>query len=212
MTDQELFEEIQRAVIEPPDLGASWPSGLWTAAEIQNYGTQRQDRWLKETLMVVSWLTQPIVAGQSQQDLPDGWLATRNAFLMDTAGRTIQPLVPLTRREADNLVAEWATNLDIPLGYLDEEWATKQICLVPAPLVSSVLQLFAALSGQPLDGTGIWLTIPDDCAPYLAYGILADMFGKQGRAYDAPRAEYCEQRFTEGIALSQALLKSVVIS
>jgi hypothetical protein len=210
VTDQEILEEIQRALIEPPDLGTTWPSGLWTTAEVVGYLNQRQDRFLKETLLITSWLDTPVVAGQSQQDLPDGWLATRNAFLTD--GSRTYPLSPLTRREADSLLPGWATDFDTPLGYLDEEWATRQTALVPAPLVAMVMHLYAALVGNPVDGSGIALTVPDECAPYLFYGVLADMFGKQGRAYDAARAAYCEQRFAEGVALSQALLKSVVIS
>lgn len=209
MTDQELLEEVQRAVIEAPDLGVTWPSGLWTAAEVLSYVNQRQDRFLKETLLVTSWLDSGITAGQSQQDLPDGWLATRNAWLQD--GNTSTPLSPVTRREADLLSADWMTNLGKAQWYISEEFATRQIALVPTPLTGGVLHLYAALVGAVMDGSGIFLTIPDDCAPYLYYGVLADMFGKQGRAYDAPRAAYCEERFTEGVQLAQALLKAVVI-
>lgn len=210
MTDQELLEEVQRVVIEVPDLGASWPSGLWTAAEVLGYANQRQDRFLKETLLVTSWLEAALLPTQSQQPLPDGWLATRNAFITNN-GRTY-PLSPLSRREADSMVPGWETDLDIPLGYLLEEWATKTIALVPAPSTGGVLHLFAALVGNTLDASGIQLTIPEEGAPYLYYGVLADMFAKQGRAYDAPRAGYCEARYAEGVQLAQALLKSVVIS
>lgn len=210
ITDQELLEEIQRLVIEPPDLGATWPSGLWTAAEVQGYATQRQDRLLKTTCVGVSWLDTPTTAGQSQQDLPDGWLATRNAFLVQQ-GETI-PLSPVSRREADLLQADWGGTLGRPQWYIEQELGTRQLCLVPAPLVQGVLHLYAVLTGTPLDGTGVALAVPDDLAPYLAYGILADMLGKQGRAYDAPRAAYCEARFSEGTELAQALLQAVVIS
>lgn len=210
ITDQELLDEIQRAVIEAPDSGASWPSGLWTQAEILGYANQRQDRFLKETKISCSWLNTPMNAQVPQQDLPDGWLATRNAFAV-SAG-TALPLSPVSRREADLLGADWATNAGTPQWYISEEWATRQISLVPAPQISGVLHLYAALVGQALDRSGIALSAPDECQPYLYYGILADMFGKQGRAYDQPRAAYCEARFAEGIALSQALLKSVVIS
>lgn len=210
VTDRQLLEQLQRLLIEAPDLGASWPSGLWTVAEVIGYANNRQDRFLKETLLITSWLSMPISPQQSQQDLPDGWLATRNAFLTE-AGQTL-PLSPLGRREADNMLPGWETNYDRPIGYLTEEWATRQIALVPAPLTGGVLHLFAALVGMVLDGSGMPLSVPDECEPYLMYGVLADMFGKQGRAYDQPRAAYCEARYDEGVQLTQALLKSVVIS
>lgn len=208
--DTEFMEQLQRMLIEAPDAGATWPSGLWTRAEVLGYINNRQDRFLKETLLISSWLSTPVSPGQSQQDLPESWLATRNAFIVQD-GHTL-PLRPVSRREADCMLPEWETDLGTPLGYISEEWATRQMALVPAPLVDGVLHLFAALVGAVVDGSGIQLTIPDDCEPYLMYGVLADMFGKQGRAYDAPRATYCESRFDEGVQLAQALLKSVVVS
>lgn len=210
ITDQELMDELQRAVIEPPDSGATWPSGLWTVAEILGYCNQRQDRLLKETKVATSWLDTPIVAQQAQQDLPAGWLATRDAFVVIAGEAT--PLDPVTRREADLMDVDWPQAPGLPQWYISEELATRQIVLVPPPLVQGVLHLYAALVGQTLDRSGIALTIPDELQPYLFYGVLADMFGKQGRAYDQPRASYCEARFEEGIALAQALLKAVVIS
>ena len=210
VTDQELLEQLQRMVIEAPDLGATWPSGLWTAAEILGYANNRQDRFLKDTLMITNWLDTPVVPGNSGQDLPDGWLATRNAFVID-AGNTY-PLSPIGRREADLLLPDWERTPGRARWYLSEDRATRQILLVPPPLTGGMLHLFAALVGTVLDGAGTWLTVPDECEPYLMYGVLADMFGKQGRGYDAPRAAYCEARYDEGVQLAQALLKSVVIT
>lgn len=210
LTDQDVLEEVQRAVIEPPDLGATWPSGLWTAAEVLGYLNQRQDRLLKETLLITSWLDTPIVPQQSQQDLPDGWLATRNAFIV-SQGETV-PLSPVSRREADLMEPDWAITNGRAQWYIEEEWATRQISLVPAPAVGGVLHLYAALVGAVMDGSGVQLTVPDELAPYLFYGVLADMLGKQGRAYDQPRAAYCEARWQEGVQLGQALLQSVLIS
>ena len=210
VTDLEFMEQLQRMVLEAPDFGATWPSGLWTRAEILGYANNRQDRFLKETLLVTSWLATPVIAQQAQQDLPDGWLATRNAFIVE-AGHTY-PLSPVTRREADCMLPGWESDYNTSKWYIAEEIATRQFSLVPAPLTGGVLNLFAALVGTVLDGTGTWLTVPDECEPYLMYGVLADMFGQQGRAYDAPRAAYCEARFDEGVQLAQALLKGVVIS
>jgi hypothetical protein len=208
--DTELLEQLQRMLIEAPDSGATWPSGLWTRAEVLGYVNNRQDRFLKETLLITSWLAAAVVPGTSQQDLPDGWLATRNVFITE-AGHTY-PVSPVSRREADCMLPTWQSDFGRSLWYISEEWATRQISLVPAPLTGGVLNVFAALVGAAVDGTGLELTIPDECEPYLMYGVLADMFGKQGRAYDAPRASYCESRYVEGVQLAQALLKSVVIS
>lgn len=214
MTDQELLEEVQRALMEPPDLGATWPSGLWTAAEVRGYLTQRQDRFLKETLLVQALLEQAIVPQQTNQNLPAPWLATRHVFLTSDATGEDQtvPLSPVSRREADMLQSDWSYTEGRTQFYIQEEWATRSINLVPLPQTGGVLHVVAAIVGTALTGAGVVLTIPDECAPYLFYGVLADMLGKQGRSFDGPRRDYCEARYKEGVELAQALLQSVVIS
>lgn len=211
MIDQEVLDEIQRAVLESPDSGATWPSGLWTLAEVLNYLNERQDRFLKETVLITSWLDlNPVTANQAAQNLPDGWLATRLAFYDD--GAETRPLQRFSREEADAMLPGWETDYGIPLGYISEERATRQVLLVPPPDEAGILHLFAALVGNPMDQSGIDLTIPDEFAPYLYYGVLADMFAKQGRAFDPARRDYCEARFQEGVALAQALLRGVIMS
>jgi hypothetical protein len=210
LTDQDLLDDIQRLVIEPPDLGVTWPSGFWTAAEVLGYLNQRQDRFLKSTLLVTSWLMAPVTANQPQQNLPDGWLATRNAFF-DT-GTASSPLLEYSRQEADLMASTWESTPGPPSGYVSNEWATRQVLLIPTPIVSGWLHLFAALTGNPFDGTGIWVTIPDEFTPYLIYGVLADLYGKQGRAFDPQRRDYCESRFQEGIDTAQVLLSAVCVS
>ena len=53
MTDQELLEEVQYTLIEPPDGGQSWPSQLWTRNESLEYLNERQDRFIRETHMII---------------------------------------------------------------------------------------------------------------------------------------------------------------
>jgi len=213
ITDRRLLDAVQRVVLEPADFGAAWPSGLWTTAEVLAYLSQRQDRFLKETLAVCAHLqTALLVPGDGTADIPAPWLATLSVMWdSGTAGR---PLLPLTRREADLLQPDWQQTPGSPLGYIPEEYATRQVTLVPAPDLPGFLHVFAAVVGQTFTGldTGVAITVPDECAPYLGYGVLADMFGKQGRGYDEGRRAYCEARWDEGVALTQALLKAVVIS
>ena len=55
-------------------------------------------------------------------------------------------------------------------------------------------------------GTCEPLLVPETFMPFIKYGILADMLGKQGEANDPQRAQYCEQRFRDGIELAKALM------
>ena len=37
VTDQEVLNALQLSMLEPPDKGQTWPSGLWSLKEIVNY-------------------------------------------------------------------------------------------------------------------------------------------------------------------------------
>ncbi len=50
------------------------------------------------------------------------------------------------------------------------------------------------------------LPIPNIFYPYVKYGVMADMLGKEGEGQDVGRAKYCEERFQEGIELAKMML------
>jgi len=79
-TDQQIEQQIQYTVIEPPDLGATWPSGLWTAAEVVDYLNQRQHRFLKDTHLQIGLANIPVTQGTSLYDLPDDWIDGQGAL------------------------------------------------------------------------------------------------------------------------------------
>lgn len=43
------------------------------------------------------------------------------------------------------------------------------------------------------------IRIPDNLVPYIKWGVLADIYAKDGIAYNLAMAAYCEQRWNEGI-------------
>jgi len=47
------------------------------------------------------------------------------------------------------------------------------------------------------------LNVPDDNAWILKWGALADLLGRESEATDRLRAEYCTQRYTDGLKLMQ---------
>ena len=47
--------------------------------------------------------------------------------------------------------------------------------------------------------------LPDSFLPYLKYGILALVFGRDGETRDPLRQNYCASRYQEGINLGQAI-------
>lgn len=206
VTDQALFQEIQYALLEPPDLGATWPSGLWSSAEVLNYGIQRQNRLLRETLLLVGQIPVTVFAFTSTLTLPFDWLRTLRMVWRGTDGAVV-PLHPIDTFQADCSFPAWETTGGVPLAYLEEEnSATLQFRITPPPLVDGTIDLFYVPLATPFTLDPEILTVPDELAAPLKYGIMADMLSKDGRGRDPERAAYCESRYQLGIDAAKIIM------
>ncbi len=202
--DTDLLAEIQLTTQED----ATFSNGIWTLTEVLAYFNQRQYRFLAETQILSATAIVPWIAAEPQQPLPTDWIATITASWHDLSTGMWTPLPRSDFFETDHMGSpESAVTAQFPQAYRDTDTTdVLTIGVTPAPLSAGEIELIYVALTQLLDGTGQPFDIPDDWVPYLKYGVLADMFGKQGRGQDLLRAKYCEQRYQEGIALVQALL------
>jgi hypothetical protein len=209
-SDRQLLADIQRLRIEPTvDDGLSWVSGLWTLTEVLGYANQRQQNFLALSAITGGWFDQVAPAAEVQT-LDDELVLVGHAIYED-ANAVCSPLNPLSRFSADLSLGPWIGTTQLrPYGYLFEQTGTGTISLVPPPSGVGRLHLFGVVLADILDRSGVLLNVPDEWVPYVRFGILADMLGKQGEAYDAPRAEYCEQRYQEGIDAAKAVLEAMI--
>lgn len=204
VTDQQVMNEIQLTMIEPPDNGATWPSGLWTQDEVIGYMNQRQNRFLKDTLVQIGIANITTQIGVGTYDLPDDWINTVRV-LMIRSDNTTKELARSDTWEADHGIPTWSYVVDEPKLYYDGG-TPLTVRLMPIPEAVYTLQIHYTPLGAVLDGTGELLTLPDEMIPTIKYGALADMFSKVGRANDANRAKYCEDRFMLGVEITRMLL------
>lgn len=209
-TDQALLTEIQDALLEPPDGGATWPSGLWTQAEVLAAMNERQNRFLKSALLLVGLAdlppTPPFPAGQHRIDLPEDWLATLSV-VWEGADGTLKEIPRGDTFEMDHGLQTWENERGTPALYTDEETPNLLLCLAPAPNVSGIVHLTYVPQGAPLDGTGESLTVPGEFAHAASkYGPLADLLGKDGRGRNPQKAAYCETRYQLGLDCANLIL------
>ncbi len=205
MTDIDLLSEVQAAVLEPRDGGQTWPSARWTKTEVVALLTQRQDRFLKETLLLASINILPVLSGATSVDLPDDWMITYHAAWRSADG-AFQPLHPADATTADLGEPTWLSAPGTPVVWSDGDTPVPTLRLMPTPDADGQVWLIYAARGEapagdPLSPT--LLTTPDDFCVFLRYGVLADLFGKQGRMFDPLRAAACEAKYREGIDLAQ---------
>lgn len=206
MTDQTLLEQLQSAVIEPRDGGASWPSGLWTVEEVCADATERQHRILKETQALYTESLIHVLAGEPRVSLPPDWIRTIEVVFEGEDG-TISHLQRSDAFEVDHALPTWSTDRGQPQVYMEYDAPTRLMQLAPIPRVGGFLRIHYIATATALTGDGADLDLPDLLAHGVKYGALADMLGKDGRAQDPSRAKYCEDRFRLAIEITQVLLQ-----
>lgn len=198
--DQALMEEIQYALLEPPDRGESWPSGLWAREEVLDALSQRQNRLIKETQLLTAVAPLAVAAADGRPDLPEEF-ARAVAFAWVTAAGVWSPIEIVDALQADYGRMGWPTEAaGVPLFAYVNRLPTLTVQLIPAPAADGTLEaLFTpiapALDGDGIDDQGDLLLVPDECAHGVKYGALAVLLRKHFRATDLTRAAYCEQRY-----------------
>jgi hypothetical protein len=205
VTDLDQLAEIQLVLQED----ATFSNGLWTLAEVLGYFNQRQYRFLFETKILAQFQTIFWTPGQEQMPLPDDWITTISCNWHDEPSKETFPLPRTDRFEMDRFLGPTQViTTQLPMGYREEDTTeTLTIAVSPPPSAPGNLGLLYVSLSELLDGTGQIFDIPDDFVPYIKYGVYADMLGKNGRGQDLLRARYAEQRFQEGVVLSQSLLQ-----
>lgn len=210
MVDQTLLEQIQYAVIETPDGGASWSSGLWTRDEVLGYVNHRQDQFVRDTHAIITTASIGVVAPYgTRHPLPADWMATvRVTWTSALPGAVPVELGRSDSWEADNGIPTWSgTPANPPKLYMDGDTPALTLQIAPAPSIDGTLGVSYVPTCTPLTGNGVDFDIAEEFTPTVKYGALSDMFSKIGRAQDPARAEYCTKRYQMGVEIAQTLLK-----
>ena len=205
VTDQELLNEIQYALLETPNNGASISSGLWTPTEIISYLNDRQRQLLRDTGVVAKTSIVGGAIGQHRFEAPEDCITVRRVAWHDESG-TIKELVRSDQWDFDNLGGVWGMNRSTPKFFTDATLPSQVFEVMPAPTRAGYFQIVYLAIETSLSNSGIRVSVPDELSPYLKWGALADCLSKAGPAQDLIRAAYCEERFAEGLGLAKVML------
>lgn len=204
VTDADALIEVLGKVLE--DNGFS--SGLWTAAEVAAYFNDRQNRFNRDTKLMLATMDVPVAAAAVNVALPVDWIATQRAAWKDTASGIVTP-VERSSRLAALLGLGSVGAPTTPILMDDQSGGTLTAELYPVPAADGILKLLYAsvLEALHFDPAAPDIfDVPDDFVPYICYGVLADMLSKDGRGRDLFRAAYAEGRYAEGVAIAAILL------
>lgn len=194
-----LLEEIQMHMLESViDDGTTW--SLWTNTEVIEYLNQRIAKFLVATGLIREKVS--ITGSDAIVPLPADLIEIRRTAWNGTGlGRVDDWMMDMGS-------VGWNTSSGTPYAYIEEPENPLQIQLVPTPSTSGTTEIDYVQLPEDLSVVCAPIAVPNMFAPYIKYGVMADMFSKQGEANDPERAAYCEERFQEGIALARLLMGS----
>ena len=205
-TDQQVLTQVQSYLLETEDGGATWASGFWTPAEVIDYLNERQRRFILETGILAKPATVPLAASVLRVGLPSDSIELRFVAFHSQSGDfwDIPRADPL---QADLYRLNWThAAKPIPDAYSTTETPNLELELHPASSLGGELELLYLWISAALSNSGVALTVPDDFAPPLIWGVIADMLKKTGRAQSQQRAEAAENRYIMGVELAKLIL------
>lgn len=203
VTDADQFTEVQNKLLED----TLFSSGLWTLQEVYDRFNERQNRFNRDTKLMLAHEDLAVVSGTTQMVLPPDWIATQRAAWQGSNG-VFTPVERSSRFAAAMGIVSGATPTR-PVLMDDNSGGTLTAELFPVPTEDGILRLLYASVLEVLNfvpATPDIFDIPDDFVVYVCYGVLADLLSKEGRGRDLARAGYCQMRYEEGVALAAILL------
>lgn len=212
VTDTDLVRTLQAHFLETVT-GTTWSTvtgqtDMFVLADATNALQARRNDFLLKTGCVLTYTPAVAVGGTpiSRVLLPDTVIDVRRIDWLKSG------VYSLVRRRD-----EWAANAwnpgwqsgasTPPTSYSAILTNPVQVQFIPpATSAPTAVGLLSVSSGPALNpAAGVLMSVPDDLTPWVKWGAMCDMLGKDGQADDAARAAYCQQRYEEGLQVAAAL-------
>jgi hypothetical protein len=209
VTDRDIIEQIQYALLEPATTQSSWPgTEMFTFADVAGAVQNRLNQFMSDTGIVVN---RSVIAAAappiSREDLSGSTVDVRRAAWL---GASPENYYRTMWREDERLLTaydpSWNITPGIPSSYSVMGPPPLVIQIAPPPLTNGQIELLTVDSKDlaPASSATV-LGIPDDLSPAVKWGALADLLGIDGIARDPVRAQFCEQRYQQYVQLAKLL-------
>jgi len=209
--DSDLITEMQDALIETRN-ASSMTTDIWTLDELVDSLNDRQASFLRQTGCILTRESITGYIGVHRYEPASNSVGIRRLVWVRRSDGDRHPVHRATTWESDNRNPTWMRGRAVTRPRIFGETLTPADAfeVFEAPNeVGSFDALYVGISSA-LTGAGVALTVPDDFAHYIKWGVLADLLLKRGQPEDRARAAYCEARFEEGIELAKLFMTNEV--
>lgn len=210
MIDQDLLEDLQYALLEPPDGGQSWPSEVWTRAEVLEAVTDGITAIVRDTHAILTYTEQFLPAGSLSLSCPADCLTSAHLVWRAQPSQVRTMLVPADAFEADQGMPGWevvSAAAPTPLAFAALDTATQELRLIPTPAAHGIVEHLYVPVPAAVEGHGEDLPIPDALVTAAKYHALSTLLSGVHRLQDPVRAAYCDERYQIEVAVTQLLLR-----
>jgi hypothetical protein len=215
VTDQYVENNVIYRLLENgnADAAGTLLTSQFTLVEIIDCMNRVQQQFLLDTGAIVTRVTIAGNVGKPKYDMPTDSIRPRRVTWNDTSDNLTRILTQTDTWDLDtggynNVTGAvtWPADRDIPIAWWETTLPQQKLALALTPLNDGTIGLLYVALAQTLTGTGTTFTVPDDFTPYILWGTLNELLSSDGPAYDPARAQYCEQRYQEGVELCRLIL------
>ena len=208
VTDAQQLQSAEYRLLENGNADADgvFQTTMFTVSQFLDALGQRQQRFLKETGAIVTRVTEATTPQVPRYALPSDLVVVRRVTWQNVSG-SIYALYPADTYSLDTGMPDWMFDFSDPVVYSLSALPTLEMEIRQAPNDAGTLALNYVALAPTLDGSGIKLAVPDEFAPTLLYGALADLLASDGEGKDLMRASYCERRYALGVEMAKMLME-----
>jgi len=202
LTDLDILKRLQYSLMESlfntnAD-GINFLTTRTSPAELTTFMNQRQQNFLYLTGAIVVRATAASVGGQPSYNYPSNKIHARSITwqAVDSSGNLTGKPKRLERTDAFALSLTEGDPPGRP-RFFDDGSAQPTLEFRVSPVTSAAGQFRLMMVPQPVTllGSGTALSIPDEMASALHFGVMADFLSSDGESLDADRAAFAESLY-----------------
>lgn len=204
VTDADLYTLMQYHLLEQPTGAGTWTgTSQFSLPVLQGALQRRRDEVIQVSGCNMTQLAvMDVLPNTHRIALPDNILEPRRARFLPSAA---PPLSPITLTREDSSAWDHFTPAHLQTSSLPTAWSViagppLTLDMDTAPNVPGTADVLALVSGPIFaPPAATLLGIPDDWAWVAKWGALADLLSQESETTDLPRAEFCRQRYMDGL-------------